>query len=122
MNDDRYLETWKAYQSAWAPIDETERRELLARSVSDDIVYTDPASQVNGADALAVRIAESQKQFPGARFRNDSFLEHHGQGLFQWTMLNGEGAEMVKGASFARFGKDGRLVQATGFFETKKNN
>ena len=35
-------------------------------------------------------------------------------------MLTGEGAEALKGSSFARFGEDGRLVQATGFFEAKK--
>lgn len=35
-------------------------------------------------------------------------------------MLNGEGADVVKGSSYARFGEDGRLVQATGFFEAKK--
>lgn len=120
MNDDKHLQTWNVYQSAWAPISDEERRELLRRSVSDDIVYTDPGSQVLGADALAERIAKSQEQFPGARFRNDSFIAHHGQGLFQWTMLNGEGADTVKGSSYARFGEDGRLVQATGFFEATK--
>ena len=121
MNDEKYLETWKVYQSAWAPIGDAERRELLARSVADDIVYTDPASPVQGAAALAERIGNSQEQFPGARFRNDSFLEHHGQGLFSWTMLDGKGSEAVKGASYARFDADGKLVQATGFFEAKKS-
>ena len=121
MNDEKHLKTWKIYQSAWAPISDAERRELLRQSVSDDVVYTDPVSQVHGVDALAERIGKSQQQFPNARFRNDSFLEHHGQGLFQWTMLNGEGAEVVKGSSFARFGEDDRLVQATGFFEGRKN-
>ena len=119
MNENRYLKTWNVYQSAWAPISEEERLDLLRRSVSDDVVYTDPGSQVHGAGALAERIGQSQMQFPGARFRNDSFLEHHGQGLFQWTMLNSEGAAAVKGSSYARFGEDGRLVQATGFFEPK---
>ena len=120
MNDEKYLKTWNAYQSAWAPISVAERRELLAKSVADNIVYTDPALQVDGVEALAERIGKSQEQFPGAHFRNDSFLEHHDQAIFQWTMLTGEGAEAVKGTSYARFGADGRLVQATGFFEAKK--
>ena len=121
MNDENHLTTWNVYQSAWAPISDMQRRDRLAQSVSDDVVYTDPASQVHGVEALAERIAKSQEQFPGARFRNDSFLEHHDHGLFQWTMLNGEGADVVKGTSFARFGEDGRLVQATGFFGAKKD-
>lgn len=120
MNDEKHLNTWNVYQSAWAPISDAQRRELLAQSVSDDVVYTDPATRVHGVEALAERIAMSQEQFPGARFRNDSFLEHHDQGLFQWTMLNGEGTDAVMGTSFARFGEDGRLVQATGFFKAKK--
>ena len=121
MNDQKYLEIWRLYQSAWAPISDVERQELLGRSVADDIVYTDPTSQVHGVAALADRIAKSQQQFPGSRFRNDSFLEHHGQGLFQWTMLNGDGEDAVKGSSYGRFGEDGRLVRATGFFEAKNS-
>ena len=117
MNSEACLKTWNIYQSAWGPVDEPTRRELLAQSVSEDVVYTDPASQTHGVDELAKRIAQSQQQFSGARFRNDSFLEHHGQGLFQWTMYDGEGAVFLKGSSFGRFGEDGRLVQATGFFQ-----
>jgi hypothetical protein len=119
MNDERHLRTWNDYQSAWAPIDEAKRRELLAASVSDDVAYTDPVSQVRGATALAERIAASQKQFPGARFRNDDLLEHHGEGLFHWTMLDADGNDAVKGTSYARFGMDGRIVHAAGFFRTK---
>ena len=120
MNNEALLETWSTYQSAWRPIGEAERRELLARSVSDEILYTDPASQVRGVDALAERIAASQERFAGSRFHNDSFLEHHGQGLFHWTMYDADGAVFVKGSSFGRFGEDGRLTQATGFFEAPK--
>ena len=82
MSDEKYLKTWNVYQSAWAPIGDAERRELLAQSVADDIVYADPASQMRGVTALAERIGKSQEQFPGARFRHDRFLEHHGEGLF----------------------------------------
>ena len=117
MNSEACLKTWTIYQSAWGPMDEASRRELLAHSVSEDVVYTDPASQTWGVDELAKRIAQSQQQFSGASFRNDSFLEHHGQGLFQWTMYDGKGAAFVKGTSFGRFGEDVRLVQATGFFK-----
>ena len=90
---------------------------MLAQSVSDAISYTDPASQVEGVRALAARITASQARFPGCRFQNDSFLEHHDQALFNWTMYDADGAVFVKGSSFGRFGQDGRLVQATGFFK-----
>ena len=120
MNSEAHLETWNTYQAAWGPISEVERRELMTRSVSDTIIYTDPASQVQGVHALAERIVASQARFPGCRFQNDSFLEHHDQALFHWTMYNAEGAVFVKGSSFGRFGEDGRLVQATGFFKASQ--
>lgn len=117
MNDEARLKTWNTYQAAWAPMAEGERRRLLEQSVADDCVYTDPGSQVAGREALIARIGLTQLRFPGAHFRNDSFLEHHEQGLFRWTMYDGSGRVFVKGESFGRFGEDGRLVQATGFFE-----
>jgi hypothetical protein len=117
MNSETHLKTWNAYQRAWGPVDESERAELLRGSVSDDILYTDPASQTHGVQELIVRIAQTQQRFAGAYFGNDSFLEHHDQGLFFWTMYDGEGRVFVKGSSFGRFGTDGRLTQATGFFE-----
>lgn len=121
MNSDMHLKTWNTYQRAWGPVQEAEREELLRASVSDDVVYTDPSSHTRGVQQLMNRIAESQRKFTGAVFRNDSFLEHHDQGLFLWTMYDGEGRVFVKGTSFGRFGADGRLVQATGFFEAPAN-
>jgi hypothetical protein len=117
MNDEARLRTWNTYQAAWGPVDEDERRRLLAQSVAADFAYTDPGSQLEGQDALMIRIGQTQLKFPGAYFGNDSFLEHHGQGLFRWTMYDGAGRVFVKGESFGRFGEDGRLIQATGFFE-----
>jgi len=90
---------------------------LIEQSVAADCLYTDPGSQIQGRDALMIRISQTQLKFPGAYFRNDSFLEHHEQGLFRWTMYDGIGRVFVKGESFGRFGDDGRLVQATGFFD-----
>ncbi|HVX79159.1 MAG TPA: nuclear transport factor 2 family protein [Bradyrhizobium sp.] len=116
MNSEIHLKTWNAYQRAWGPVLETEREELLRSSVSDDILYTDPSSQIHGLHELMVRIAQSQRTFTGAYFRNDSFLEHHNEGLFSWTMYDKDGRVFVKGTSFGRFGADGRLVKATGFF------
>ena len=117
MNSEIHLKTWNAYQRAWGPVHESEREELLGSSVSEDVLYTDPLSQIRGLQELKARIAESQRKFTGAYFRNDSFLEHHDQGLFLWTMYDREGCVFVKGSSFGRFGTDGRLAQATGFFE-----
>jgi hypothetical protein len=121
MKGQDHLETWNAYQSAWGPVGEQERRRLLERSVARNCVYTDPGSRAHGIDELAARIGQSQAKFPGARFRNDSFLEHHGQGLFHWTMYDGKGDVFLRGASFGRFGADGLLMEMTGFFEAPQS-
>ena len=120
MDSEACLKTWNRYQSAWGPMSDAQRRQLLEQSVANEIVYTDPASQVQGVEALVERIAASQAQYAGSHFQNDSFLEHHGQGLFHWTMYDAKGAVFVKGSSFGRFGDDGRLVQATGFFKASQ--
>ena len=117
MNSEIHLKTWNIYQRAWGPVHESEREELLRASVSEDILYTDPSSQTHGLQELVARIAQSQAKFAGAYFKNDSFLEHHDLGLFLWTMYDRNGQVFVRGTSFGRFGSDGRLVQATGFFE-----
>ncbi len=119
MPDKKKLETWTIYQSAWSAIPDEERRALLARSVADDCVYSDPTDYCEGVDALIARIEGSQKKVPGARFQSDKFLDHHEQGLSEWTMFDGEGTVVATGASYARFGADGRLTRMTGFFEPR---
>jgi hypothetical protein len=117
MTNESRLMIWTAYQAAWGPVADDVRQHLLDESVGDDILYTDPTSQVQGRRALTARIAMTQQTFAGAYFKNDSFLAHHDQGLFHWTMFDRDGRPFVTGTSFARFGPDGRLAQATGFFE-----
>jgi SnoaL-like protein len=117
MNSDSRLNIWTAYQAAWGPVTDEARQKILAESVDDDFLYTDPTTQLQGRNALMARIALTQQTYHGAHFRNDSFLAHHDQGLFHWTMYDRDGRALVKGTSFGRFGADGRLVQATGFFE-----
>lgn len=112
------LETWDTYQSAWAEMAPEDRRGLLARSVADDCVYSDPTSHCEGVDALIAKIEDSQVNVPGATFRNDKLVDHHDEGLSNWTMFDGNGDVFATGTSYARFGHDGRLTQMTGFFET----
>ena len=90
---------------------------LIVQSVDADICYIDPGSAVRGLDALLAKIQESQTKFPGAYFKNDTFLEHHDSGLFHWTMYDAQGTPKVKGSSYGAFGAGGKLRQASGFFK-----
>lgn len=121
MPSEAHLNTWKTYQSAWSDISVGDRRDLLSRSVADDCVYSDPTDHCDGVEALIVHIEGSQKKVPGASFRSDKFLDHHGQSLSDWTMLDGNGSVVAMGTSYARFGADGKLVRMTGFFEPRQS-
>lgn len=121
MTDETKLTTWASYQAAWSDIADDERRALLAKSVDERCIYSDPTDSCDGVNTLIAHIEQSQKKMPGAHFRNDKFLDHHDQGLSEWTMFNGEGTVVATGTSYARFGTDGRLTQMTGFFEPKQS-
>lgn len=117
MTHEEYLATWKRYQAAWSNISLDERKTLLDSSVAPDAAYSDPTSECSGLEELMAHIGKSQAKTPGASFENTKFLSHHGQGMSNWTMKNGQGATVATGTSYARFNDKGLLVQMTGFFE-----
>jgi hypothetical protein len=115
--EDRFLAAWTTYQSAWSDVSAGQRQKMLDDSVAPDCVYTDPVSVSRGHRELAAKMQATQRNFPGATFRNDKFAQHHGQAISNWTMFNGSGTAIFTGTSYARYGVDGRLAQMTGFFE-----
>jgi len=118
MADASYRSTFVAYQSAWSShISPAERQRLLEMTVAEDCFYTDPGVACHGYAELIPKIDDSKQRFPGASFRVDRFLEHHAQALANWTMFDGKGNEFVTGASYVRFGADGRLTHMSGFFD-----
>lgn len=118
MHNEAYLATWTAYQSAWSSdIDASERQELLTGTVAEDCFFTDPTDQGHGLAELIAKIGRSNQRFPGAAFRNKTFVDHHAQALITWTMIDGAGLPFVQGTSYVCFGADGRLTQMTGFFD-----
>jgi hypothetical protein len=114
---DKLLAAWNTYQAAWSPVSATTRQRMLDESVAPDCVYTDPTSVSRGHGELTAKMQATQRNFPGATFRNDKFAQHHGQAISNWTMFDGNGNAIFTGTSYARYGEDGRLTGMTGFFE-----
>jgi hypothetical protein len=85
--------------------------------VAPDCVYTDPTSVSRGYRELTAKMQATQRNFPDATFRNDTFACRHDQAISNWTMFDGDGKAIFTGTSYARYGDDGRLAQMTGFFE-----
>jgi len=114
---DRFLATWNTYQAAWSGVSGNDRQRMLDDSVAPHCVYTDPTSVSCGHRELTAKMQATQRNFPGATFRDDKFVHHHDQAISNWTMLDRDGNAIFAGTSYARFGDDGRLAQMTGFFE-----
>lgn len=116
MSNDAYRSTWATYQAAWEEVGDTERQELLSRSVADDCVYTDPQGQCEGRAALTTYIEQFRQGLPGYSFKNHTFAAHHAQAIAEWTLYDAQGAEAQPGKSYAHFGEDGRITNVAGFF------
>ncbi len=108
--------TWATYQSAWRDISEDERNTLLVDSVAADGRYQDPQGETSGIEELAAYIATFRQSAPGSLFSNYRFLTHHDQAVANWTLNGPDGEVMIRGASHAVYGADGKLTQITGFF------
>jgi hypothetical protein len=115
MSDVSYSETWRTYQAAWEDVGSDERRRLLKQSVASTCVYSDPVVDCQGVDEIVDRIERARAEAPGISFRNVEFRQHHRHGIAVWRRLTASGEVDFVGASYARFGDDGRLVQITGF-------
>ena len=116
MDATAHQTTWSTYQQAWSDVPPATRRELLARSVSEGGVYTDPLAVCQGHDALQAYIEAFRQSMPGASFKNHRFTAHHDQSHAEWSLYDAQGQEVQPGHSYARFGADGRLTHVTGFF------
>ena len=93
MTPDTLEQLWKSYLDAYADIAVAERERLLRQSVSDDIVFASPAQEGQGFGNLVEHIGHFQKQFPGAYFKINKLLAHHGQLLSDVGLCNNDGLE-----------------------------
>jgi hypothetical protein len=110
-------DTWETYAASWKAGTAEEKKALFVESLSPDCVYTDPVTQATGWDELVAYMLDFHRQIPGGHFVTRSFHHHHGFSLAHWDMVTGVGTVVGDGASYARFGDEGKLVAMTGFFE-----
>src|SRR5688500_5020043 len=65
------------YIAAWNETDPEARRELIARTWTEDGTYLDPLMNGEGHDGIDAMIGGVQTQFPGYRFRRSGELDAH---------------------------------------------
>lgn len=105
------------YIAAWNETDAGHRRDLIARTWSDDGRYLDAHREGTGHTAIDAMIGAVQQRFAGYRFRLASGIEaHNGRIRFSWTAGGTETAPLYfAGTDFAELAEDGRLRMVTGF-------
>ena len=117
MNKSTLHQVWAFYLEAYSDIAPAERERLLRKSVSDDVVFTNPNGEGRGLANLLEHIRQFQEKSPGAYFKSNELLAHHGQLLSKWTMHKWDGSEIATAHTFARTNEQGQLTNITGFFK-----
>ena len=112
-------ETVANYIAAWNETDPARRREIVARTWTEDGSYLDAHREGTGHAHIDAMIAAVQEGLPGYRVRLSSGVEaHHGRVRFSWTAGGTELAPLFFGGTdFAVLAEDGRLRAVTGFID-----
>jgi len=116
MDRDTLQENWNAYLDAYGAEDPEERARLLARSVTDDVVFTNPAGDGRTRAGLEAHIAAFQKGNPGAYFATDKLFPQKDKMLAIWSLYSRDGTRRATGYNFVRPDETGRFSYLAGFF------
>jgi hypothetical protein len=107
------------YLAAWSEQDAKRRRELVAKTWTEDGTYIDRVRDGHGHDSIAAMIGKAQEHFPGYRLNLASGIEaHHDYVRFSWVAGGTADAPLyIKGTDFASIADDGRLKSVIGFVD-----
>ena len=107
------------YLSVWNERDATRRRDLVAKTWSEDGTYVDGARQGAGHGDIDAMIAKAQEHFPGYRLALVSGIEtHHQYVRFSWAAGGTTEAPLyIKGTDIGTIADDGRLKSVIGFVD-----
>jgi hypothetical protein len=105
------------YLEAWNERDARRRRELVAKTWTEDGSYFDRVRDGVGHDRIDSMIATAQEHFPGYRLNLASGIDaHHDYVRFSWVAGGTAEAPLyIKGTDFAVVAGDGRLSSVIGF-------
>jgi hypothetical protein len=106
------------YIAMWNETDAKRRREIIARTWTDDAHYIDPLMSGDGPTGIDAMVKGVQERFPGHRFRLTSAVDtHHDRVRFNWELAPEKGAALAGGVDFGVIASDGRLKTITGFLD-----
>jgi len=107
---DRYIATWNETEAE-------RRRDLIARTWTEDSTYLDPLMRGEGRGGIDDMIRGVQAQFPGLLFRRTSDVDAHNNRVrFAWELGPEGGPALTGGVDFGVIDGD-RLQAITGFLD-----
>jgi hypothetical protein len=105
------------YIAIWNETDDERRRNLIARTWSEDSTYLDPLMGGEGRGGIDAMIRGVQAQFPGLLFRRTSGVDAHNDRVrFAWELGPEGGPALAGGVDFGVI-VDDRLQTITGFLD-----
>jgi hypothetical protein len=106
-----------SYLAAWNERDAVKRRDLIAKTWTEDGCYVDAHRRGEGHAGIDAMLAAVQQSFPGYRLDLVSGIEAHDRFVrFSWAAGGTAGAPLyIAGTDFAVLGADGRIESVTGF-------
>jgi hypothetical protein len=116
MTKDAVEQVWNSYLKAYGDVSTEDRRRLLASSVSDDVLSTNPGDEAQGLENLLTHVDQFQKRLPGSYFKINSLKFHHEQVLTEWTLYKADGSTVTTAHTYGVFNDQGRLKKLIGFF------
>ena len=107
------------YIAIWNETDPQRRRELIARTWTDDASYLDPLMSGDGPDGIDAMVKAVRERFPDHRFRRTGAGDaHHDRVRFGWELVPVHGqTPLVAGVDFGVVAANGRLRTVTGFLD-----
>lgn len=119
MSDPR-VTTYETYLSAWSAIFDDERAKLLRESLSEDIVFTNPAQTRRGLADVAVHLQAFQQRSPGAAFRMNEMLGWENNAIAIWQFVDAQGQPGFLGYDVLAYDGQGRIKSILLFSRVEK--
>jgi SnoaL-like domain len=116
MTKDAVQQVWTSYLEAYGNVSAEDRLRLLTKSVSDDVLSTNPGDETQGLERLVAHVEQFQQRLPGSYFTINSLKFHHEQVLTEWTLYKADGTAVTTAHTYGVFNNQGRLKKLIGFF------
>ena len=105
-----------SYVGAWNERDDARRRELIAKTWTENGTYVDAHRRGDGRDGIDAMIKATQAELPGYKMRLVSGIEHHNAYLrFSWAAGGAPEAPLYLGGTDFAIIANGQFQSVAGF-------